>query len=310
MTYEELNRTLMVVASQVKLAVGIGNNAAWAAVLEAHDHIRQHRNYRHNVKRLYKQALQEFHDSEARLLHTQKNRMFRVADMSENTRKKYGDITDREYYDFWTAIGATAYAQTRPFVTNLHNKYRISLEAHGVRQPEILAWAMTADACLKIARQIYNVTLQVMEDVFKVRRKILIEVFGQFDLSRVIACWQTAMRQTDKGAFDYDMTDIERKNIQHAIDDLIDRWSDTQKHLRITNETMKDYDDIFRTKGELKKAQRELSELEQELKEDEDKRNYERRERKIKLAATADEGGNSDTTGKAELPSAVELVGC
>ena len=297
MTYEELNRTIAVVASQVKLAVGIGNNAAWAAVLEAHDHIRQHRNYRHEVKRLYKQALQEFHDYEARLMHTQKNRMFRVSDMSENTRKKYGDITDREYYDFWTATGATAYTQTRPFVTNLHNKYRISLEAHGVKQPDILAWAMTADACLKIARQIYNVTLQVMEDVFKVRRKILIEVFGQFDLSRVIACWQTAMRKTDKGAFDYDMTDIERKNIEHAIDDLIDRWSDTQKHLRITNETMKDYDDIFRTKGEMKKAQRELSELEQELKEDEDKRNYERRTRKIKSTAIADGGGGTGAAG-------------
>ena len=62
MTREELQAKLQMAAAQVKLATGIGNNAAWAACLEAHDHIKKHRSYRHLVKRAYKAALEEFHE--------------------------------------------------------------------------------------------------------------------------------------------------------------------------------------------------------------------------------------------------------
>lgn len=108
MTKDELNQSLCLAASQVKLSTGVCNNAAWCAVLEAHDHIRNHPKYRDMVKREYRKALSEFHMYENKLLYATCNRMFRVADISDATRKKYGNITDREYYDFWASTGATA----------------------------------------------------------------------------------------------------------------------------------------------------------------------------------------------------------
>ena len=260
MTREELQAKLQMAAAQVKLATGIGNNAAWAACLEAHDHIKQHRAYHHLVKRAYKAALEEFHDYERRLIHAQQNRMFHVADMSEQTRKIYGNITDREYYDFWAATGDNAYHDSRPLVTSL-----LSLVKHDVRQADLLAWPMGALACLELARQIYEVTLQVVIDTHNMPRSIVDEVFGQFSLSRVKACWQTALMMTDPQATQYPLDTLEERNIALGIEQLQDAWVDTSEHLNATVKTMLNYDEVFRTKGEMKKAIREIEDLRDEI---------------------------------------------
>ena len=265
MTIEELQAKLQMAVAQVKLATGIGNNAAWAACLEAHDHIKQHSAYRHMVKRAYKAALEEFHDYERRLVHAQRNRMFHVADMSERTRKIYGNITDREYYDFWAATGANAYHDNRLLVTSLVNKYRMSLVKHDVRQAELLAWPMAALACLELSRQIYEVTLQVVIDTHNLPRSIVDEVFGQFSLSRVTACWHTALTMTDPRATQYALDNLEERNIILGIEQLQDAWVDTSEHLTATAKTMLNYEDVFRTKGEMKKAVREVEDLRDEI---------------------------------------------
>ena len=265
MTREELQAKLQMAAAQVKLATGIGNNAAWAACLEAHDHIKQHCAYRHLVKRAYKAALDEFHDYERRLIHAQQNRMFHMADMSEKTRKIYGNITDREYYDFWAATGDNAYHDSRPLVTSLVNKYRLSLVKHDVRQSDLLAWPMAALACLELARQIYKVTLQVVIDTYNLPRPIVDEVFKQFSLHRVTACWKTALMMTDPKATEYPLDTLEERNIALGIEQLQDAWVDTSKHLTATAKTMINYEEVFRTKGEMKKAIRVIEDLRDEI---------------------------------------------
>lgn len=265
MTIEEVQQRLQMAAAQVKLACGVGNNAAWAACLEAHDHIKRHRNYRHHVKRAYKVALEEFHEYERRLIHAQENRMFHVADMSPKTRKIYGAITDRDYYDFWAGTGATAYRDARPLVTSLVNKYRLSLLKHNVDQADLLAWPMAAMACLELARQIYEVTLQVVSDDYKFSRVLLDAIFGQFSLQRVNTCWQAALTMTDPTATAYPLGPLEERNIALGIEQLQDAWVDTSEHLSTTAKTMLEYDDVFRTKGEMKKAIREIEELRDEI---------------------------------------------
>lgn len=280
MNTAELIRRMKMAASQVKLSTGVCNNAAWAACLEAHDHIRKHSRYRHKANRAYKQALEEFHAYERRLLYADKNRMFNVADMDYNTRKIYGDITDKQYYEFWTGIGATTYYDTRPLVTSLVNKYRLSLIKHDVPQAQLLAWPLAAWACLEIARHNYEVTLQVISDQQKLTMSVLKEVFGQFSLERVQACWQKAMVMTDPVATSFKLDEIEVKNITLGIDQLTDAWVDTGVHLGKTSKTMKDFEEVFRTKGEMKKAIREVTDLEHEIQEQ-----YEREREQQHIAA-------------------------
>ena len=38
--------------------------------------------------------------------------MFHLDDLEPSVRRKYGDITDREYYDFWASTGSQAYQQS------------------------------------------------------------------------------------------------------------------------------------------------------------------------------------------------------
>ena len=131
MTEQELIDVLCQAAGYAKLVCGVGNNAAHMAMLDGYDHARRCKAYRHEIKRAFKMAIDEWHTYEKHLLHEQQFRMFHVADMPEEVRRKYGDITDREYYDYWSATGCTAYEKTRPLLTSLQNKYRKSLVRHG-----------------------------------------------------------------------------------------------------------------------------------------------------------------------------------
>lgn len=282
---------MVLAAAQVKLSAGVCNNAAWSAVLEAHDHIKQHPNYRHKVKLLYKRALEEFHAYEHSLVCATKNRMFHIGDMNEHTRKIYGNITDRQYYEFWTGVGATAYRDTRPLVTSLCNKYRLSLISHHIKNAELTAWAMTAQACLDLAVQVVRTTMDVVRDMHRLPSPIVREVFNQFLLTRVSESWKSALMLTDKNITSIVMTSLEERNIAQGIEQLQDAWGDTLQHLQATANTMEDYDDIFRTKGEMKKAIREVSELSQELREEERQNERKRINDRYHINAVADGGG-------------------
>ena len=58
-------------AGQVKMSAGIANNAAWMVVLEAHDHIRKHPHYKHQVKNnIYNRRDQQINKSRNRVTQT------------------------------------------------------------------------------------------------------------------------------------------------------------------------------------------------------------------------------------------------
>lgn len=112
-------------AAVVKLVCGVGNNAAWVVMMEGYDHAQRCKCIRRGVKGghmvgwYFKRAINNFNDYERHLLRAQENRMFHMADMSEDVRRKYGDISDDEYYEFWKGVGAIAYGKTKPMVTSL-----------------------------------------------------------------------------------------------------------------------------------------------------------------------------------------------
>ena len=115
-------------AAVVKLVCGVGNNAAWVVMMEGYDHAKRCKGIRRGVKGghlvgwYFKRAINDFNDYERHLLRAQENRMFHLADMSEDVRRKYGDISDDEYYEFWKGVGAVAYGKTKPMVTSLWNE--------------------------------------------------------------------------------------------------------------------------------------------------------------------------------------------
>lgn len=264
MTQEEFAENLAHASSTVKLICGVGNNAAWMCCLEALDKIKGHRRYKHRVKKEYKDAVREYHAYENRLIYAETNRFFRVDDMLPDTRKRYaGDITDRDYYDFWASTGAVAYQQTRPLVTSLQNKYRLSLIQHEIEQPDLLSWAMTASAALAIAVKLYNTALEAVNKDYRIPMKILTTVFCNFSLAGLRRIWERALVDTEP-KLDYELSSVEVKNISWGIEQLSLAWLDLKTVYGSTVQTVSDYSEVFRTRGEQKKAMREIAEVQAE----------------------------------------------
>jgi hypothetical protein len=270
MTKEELEIRVAKAAGVVKLVCGLGNNAAWMVCLDAHDVIKKHSRYNqrtkggHTVGYFYRKVLKMYRDYERMLLCSSTNRFFHVADMSEETRKKYGDITDRQYYEFWTGIGGAAYTRSKPMVTSLQNKYRLSLMQHGIAMPEMVAWVMTAQACLELAVTMYEKALVNIEDELQIPRKVLDFVFGRFSMKEIAKVWRQAMEATEPNA-NYELEGIEERNIEQGIIQLQEAWSTTDGLYGATMDSVKDFDEVFRTKGEMKKAMREIAEAKAEV---------------------------------------------
>ena len=199
MTYEEIVKAVGNAAAIFKLVCGVGNNSAWVVMMEGYDHARRCKAFRkslkggHNVGWYFKRAVNDFNTYERNLLTTQTNRMFHVADMSDNVRRKYGNISDAEYYEFWKGVGGVAYAKTKPLITSLVNKYRVSLVQHDVKDAEHVAWVMTAQAALDLSLALFESAAKECEVGLKLHRKVIDEVFSQFSLKTISKDWMRAL---------------------------------------------------------------------------------------------------------------------
>ena len=259
MTEEEFDNQMMRASAVMKTMTGIGNNSAWAACLEALDHIKQHPRYKHEVKRAFNAVTDEFKAYERNLLQASRNRLFHVADMIPESRKRYGDITDREYFDYWAASGATVYANKREWFINLWNKFRLYFINHKVAHPDIAAWAVAADMALKLSLTIYEESCKTVSE--KVPIALIKVVYAQLSLERVSKAWGKATAILEPATQLNDYTEIEQKNIQHGLDQLEEQWTDTNNIVGALSDTSEAFDEIFRTKGEQKKTLRMIASL-------------------------------------------------
>lgn len=258
---EELGHRVAAAAGTIKTMCGIGNNAAWSCCLEVMDKLKEHPNFRQRVKQGFKGAMEEFKAYERNLVYAQHNRLFHLADLTPEYRKRYGDISDREYYEYWCGTGATAYSQNKGWINNLWNKFRMSLIRHKVPNEDVTAWAMTACAMLRLAECIFTNNIGVCVADYDIPRALIEEIFGGLNLKRVADRWDAALTMLEPKTSGYDLDEDESKNIQFGLDQLMEIWTSTGTMHDALAETTEAYSEVFRTKGEQKKALRMIAEL-------------------------------------------------
>ena len=252
MMYEEIVKAASNAAAIFKLVCGVGNNAAWLAMMDAYDHAKRCKAFRrslrggHMVGWYFKKAV---------------NRMFHVADMTEDVRRKYGDISDAEYYEFWKGVGGVAYAKTQPHITSLWNKYRVSLIKHDVKDAEHVAWVMTAQAAIDLSLAMYESAMKECETGMNLHRKLLDGIFGQFSLKTVSKDWMRAMMLLAPETDNYQLDSTEERNIDLGLQQLMEAWLDPELLYSSASGAVDDYEEIFATKGFVKKVQREIAEV-------------------------------------------------
>jgi len=258
---EQLSLDMANASALVKLTCGVTNNATWLIMGNAHDAIKSHPRYKHEVKRLFKQAFEEFKKNERTLLYSRENRMFHVADMLPEERKRYGDITDAQYFEYWQGLGTKAYMESKKWVSSLENKYRLSLDRHGVQNSLPLSKVMAAQACIELSCSMYDDVIATCISNYNVPYKFINGLFKPFSLRNVSPVWYKAMCALDPSVEAYMLEDDEEKNIELGIIQLQEVWGNPQLMYDSMLDTVKDFEDIFRTKGENKKSQKEIREM-------------------------------------------------
>ena len=257
----ELLRKVEIAAGQVKLICGVANNAAWAVVCDAMGHIRRHPSYKREVRHAFLEIIGAFKTYEVNLIYPVSDvRFFNINDMPPETRKKYGNITCRDYYEMWAGVGCAAYKETRPLITSLQNKFRLSLQKHNVPHPDIIGWAMTAETCLALAVVMYGSVMEDIETQIPNREQQLRSVFAPFSLEHIADLWQKAILLLCPDADGYVLEDGERRNIELGVEQLQQAWDNADTIYRSTATAVERYDEIFRTNGEMNKTLREISE--------------------------------------------------
>ncbi len=270
----------------VKMMCGVANNCAISVVRQAWMHIADvrdkesyeenpphpHPGCRHQAKKLFAQFFREWAQMESVLAFPPEGtiRFFHVADMPPQARKKYGEMTDAEYFEFWKGTGALAYKQSQPLITSLQNKFRKSLERHGIREASLTAWAMTAYTVLELACDMWhNVMLSCHEAIPEVEIEVLEGIWRPFLIQRPADTWRKAMLLMAKEVGDYKLDDDEERNIELGVEQLRELWISVDLPFDSTIAAVESFDrDIFRTRGEAKKSIRELTEMREDARKD------------------------------------------
>ena len=180
---EKLAVVVAKASGYIKEQMGICNNATYLVMMDAFDRVKQLPEYRHATKRAFREAVNEWQRYEHQLRYAEGIRFFHMGDMDADLRRKYGDITDGEYFEFWQGTGSFCYNESHDLLCCLKNKYRLSLENHKARNADVVAEVMTAFACMKLCEKIHR---GCIEGVMKsIPPKVAHLAFAQFSIHKV-----------------------------------------------------------------------------------------------------------------------------
>lgn len=258
----------------MRTVMGVANNAAWAACLDALDQIKKHPRYRQSIKggttprRQFKRCFDLMKGYERNLKYGSGPRFFHVADLTPEARKSYGpNFTDNDYYDMWAASGPVVYEQTKPFFTSLVNKIRLAYLNHGNPNPDIMGWAVAAQCALDIAVQLWKSAVHTCTTMeldfphigFRIPEQEWARTYKAFDISTVADFWEKCIRDLDDA--DYKLTEQEHANIMAGYNQLEEKWMSNDSIYGSRIKTAEDYAELFRTDGEMKKRVQHYAEM-------------------------------------------------
>ena len=253
-------------AGLVKTICGIANNTAWLVISQSMEHITKFPGYRHRTKYLFKNALKELAIYERKLKYASAPRFFCLADLSEQARARFGDITDEDYYDFWCGLASKAYTKTFPFITCLGHKYETVFKARGYAYPDVMQWAMVSDVLLSIAFMLWRKCCKTIAEDTGLPQGVIENLFVQFSMERVLTAWDIAMQSIYPK--EVKMTELEERNIHMTVEQLTRMMDDPGLIYDCTEVAIHDFADIFASKKEMKETIKEVRRARRRLEEE------------------------------------------
>lgn len=252
---KDVMRMTTLCTGMVKAMCAMPNNVAYIMLYNAHDHAKKHPAYKQKTKQLYKHTMETYMAYERRLCRATNYRMFEVADLAPEARKRYsGNITNEDYFTLWQDYGSTGYRLALPHLQALTHKFRLSLRRRGVPYEDILCHQLTAQAVLDIAVSIHRSAMILARKEFHLSNEIIHTHYDQFSLNNVAMSLEKAVHSLCSE--EYALDEQETRNIQLSIKDIADVFSKQENMLLASASAIENNADIFRTKGEMKKILR------------------------------------------------------
>lgn len=252
------------ISGWVKQIAGIVNNATWFAMIDAIDAVRKHPRYKQRVKLDFKTALQKFKDYEAILQCDEHRGLFDLKNLTPEARKKYGSITNQDYYEYWCAVGGSAYMLSKDKMQEITDALTEHLNTEGYNHTDILAKLLLASTCMEHA--ILCVDGIIEAGCRDVRLSVADgkKFYSVLSLRPVHTAWQKAISTLEPSIGDM----LVPEHVYKHYDGLGELWRSEEFIINCIRKTSVDYEEIFRNKTELRKLKSELHRWKKSIKEE------------------------------------------
>lgn len=264
-TKEEWQKLIVDSSALVKSVLGVCNNATYLYMMEAYEAVQKHPKYKGKVRHLFGDAIKEWKRYEGNLLYADKNCFFRVKFMPEHIRSMYNkDLTDRDFFEYWQGLGGRGFMRTRPLITSLANKYRLSFEKHGIGEAEICGKVMAAHTLAEICKMIFSHVLNECTHSFSLPPDWVRKTYKPFEIDGAAKAWKFAMLTLEPRIQSETIPENEEKNISHGIVQIMDAWSEPSLLYDSMYEATDDFSDVFKNKLEVRKVKSEITSVKED----------------------------------------------
>lgn len=262
-TVRDVEHAVALASGVVKIVVGVANGVAMISVGNSLDRVKKSRYFRHRIKSAWREVEKVRMQYRSALIYPPAGEMrfFHVDDMPENTRRRYGNISDADYFEFWECTGEQCYAENEAFISSLANKYRKSFLSHGVPDAELKGHLASTAALLNISITAFKWSVKDVAAAYGLPEKWLYDIYKPFCLQPVFDKWTNALDLTSPETDNYDLDEIEERDIAYGIDTLEIRIINPKKIFESIGFTAGQFGDLYATKGQMKKTQREIAEM-------------------------------------------------
>ena len=249
----DCSRLMMVVS-------GVSNNCALLIVGNSLDSVRRSTRANGAVRKKMELVRKEIGIYEYKLEHSP-YKFFDTCDMANETRKLYkNSLTRSEYFDYWRATGNAGYTLIKNYIYALRHKYYlIERRSHTEEESAVRADVAIAFTVLSLAVRTWEETIAQCAAAHKLPKSSFAKIFREFSLKNVMQRWETLLTEIFPDINEKNCDNSDKHNIEICANDLLHRWLSKDFITDSLEKATVEYDELFRTKGCLKKVLKSIS---------------------------------------------------
>ena len=245
-------------AARIKTFMAVSNGLFYAELGTAFDKVRQTPYYKQRVKAAFNAAMAEHKAYEARI---RTSSQFDTGEFTAEATKVFGTMSREDYFFLWQDIGDAMRKRITPYLNALRHKYRLQLEKDGDPYATLNCYLLTTSTLLAMAVDNYR-QIPVIIKYWELPKEVMSK-FTFFDPAKILLAWNKAVHILSvttriKG---HGMTGDEQKNIDMSIQQIRDVFNDENLINECIYDAQQNNEELYRTKGEYKKALRETREI-------------------------------------------------